>query len=225
MKIKYNYGNKSFNISPYTTEQEKAFLLLSSLEANSLDAGLNILDIEEELSKEEKIALLYKFRSISVGDVLPMSYTCKHCQQVNEIELELGEIVTEKELTDDRLKNAYKILTDENFQDFCNVQVDDLELDEYDELFEKAKNEIIQFNFIKTHNCLQCKGDNNFDISGDEEQVIENMSDDSLMSLYQAYSDLNFFGNYSKIDIDSMYPFERTIFIGLLNKTREDMNK
>jgi hypothetical protein len=51
------------------------------------------------------------------------------------------------------------------------------------------------------------------------------MSEDSLMSIYQTYNDLTFFGKYTKQDIDTLYPFERTILISLLNKTREDMTK
>ena len=43
------------------------------------------------------------------------------------------------------------------------------------------------------------------------------------MSIYRTYNDMCMFGNYNKKDIDSLYPFERTILIGLINKTREDM--
>ena len=51
------------------------------------------------------------------------------------------------------------------------------------------------------------------------------MSEDSAASMYQTYNDFVFHGKYSKLDIDSMYPFERTILISLLNKTIEEMNK
>ena len=50
------------------------------------------------------------------------------------------------------------------------------------------------------------------------------MSEDSLMTLYKSYNHLVFFGHYSKQDIDDMLPFERVIFIGLLNKTKEDLS-
>jgi hypothetical protein len=33
------------------------------------------------------------------------------------------------------------------------------------------------------------------------------------------------FGKYNKRDVDSLYPFERTILIGLINKTREEIKQ
>ena len=55
--------------------------------------------------------------------------------------------------------------------------------------------------------------------------IIEIMSDDTLMSLYKSYNFLIYFGHHTKEGVDSMYPFERSIFIGLLNKTKEDLEE
>jgi hypothetical protein len=51
------------------------------------------------------------------------------------------------------------------------------------------------------------------------------VSENTLFELYQFYNNLKFFGNYSLLEIDSMYPFERPIFMGLLNKTIDEKNK
>jgi len=51
------------------------------------------------------------------------------------------------------------------------------------------------------------------------------ISEDTLNNIYQVTSDLIFFSHYTKADIDGMLPFERNIFIGILNKTKEKLNE
>ena len=48
------------------------------------------------------------------------------------------------------------------------------------------------------------------------------VSESTLSSLYQLYHNLKYFGNYSIFEIDSMIPFERDIYMGLLSKTIEE---
>ena len=47
----------------------------------------------------------------------------------------------------------------------------------------------------------------------------------SLMTLYQFYSNMKFFGKFSIFELDEMLPFEREIYLGLLNKTLEERNQ
>ena len=69
-----------------------------------------------------------------------------------------------------------------------------------------------------------CRTSNFFNI-GSPKYIIEQLSDHTLMTLYKTYNNMMMFGNLTKTDIDNMYPFERTIFIGLITKTKEDMTK
>mgnify|MGYP003973076667 CR=1 FL=1 len=227
IKINHSYGNRSFDITPYTTAQEKDFLLLGSLEDTDLDSGLKILnianDIIDSLHKAEKIALLFKHRSVSVGDELNIKYTCSECKQVNESQISIGEMIIPG-IPDEDVIDQYKPLTDDNLQDFVKFSIDEMDLDEYDLLRQRISNAITKFDFLRDTACIQCKTVKYFDISKDD-NILDSMSDDSLMSIYQLYNDLTFHGKYSKLDIDSMYPFERTIFVGLLNKTREELNQ
>ena len=89
---------------------------------------------------------------------------------------------------------------------------------------DRIKRNQVKYNFVKKCSCLKCKSENSFYI-GDIKYIIESLSEDTLMSMYRTYNDMCMFGNYNKRDIDSLYPFERTILIGLINKTREDMKK
>lgn len=47
----------------------------------------------------------------------------------------------------------------------------------------------------------------------------------SLATLYNTYSNMKYYGKYSTFEIDSMIPFEREIYFGLLNKIKEDEAK
>jgi len=51
------------------------------------------------------------------------------------------------------------------------------------------------------------------------------MVESSLLSIYQFYSNMKFFGNYSIPEVDEMLPFERDIFYSLLVKLKEEQNK
>lgn len=225
-KIKYEYSGKIFYISPYTTLQEKDLLLMDSFDNKDVDIALEILGIEKDiivtLSNNEKIALLYKFREISIGSEIPIKFKCPHCEIPNELTISIEKLIENSNIKNDYVIDQYKTLTRENFQEFLNIDVDELEFDEYDIIFKEVKESITKFNFLRPCNCLGCKRVNYIDIS---KNVIEHLSEDSLIGLYQNYSDLVFFGKYTKQDIDSLYPFERSIVIGLLNKTREELSK
>ena len=228
LTILYEYSGKSFKLVPFTTEQEKDILLLTSLTDPNIDTALTICNAPEELIKEltvdEKTAMLLKYREISVGNEIQLSFTCKMCGSGNENSLDCSEIVGSSNITNPKIKDAFKEFKSDELQDFVNVDIDELDIDEYELLIDTVKDQVTKFNFIKPLTCQKCGKDNHVRIN-ELSFLIENLSDDSLMSMYQTYNDLSFFGTYSKLDIDSMYPFERTILVSLLNKTREEMNK
>lgn len=228
LKIKYEYSGKHFFLCPFNTSQEKELLLLGTIGESNIDNALSICNVDDNiissLSENEKIAMLYKFREISVGDEINLQFKCKHCGSGNENSLSILNIIESSNITNPKIKDAFKVLTNNNFNEFVNIDIDDLDVDEYDQIYEEVKNTITKFNYIKPIICQKC-GETNYTRIDTPSFVVDNLSDDSLISLYQTYNDLIFFGHYTKQDIDSLYPFERTILISLLNKTREDMNK
>jgi len=226
LKAKYEYSGKKFEITPYNTEQEKELLLLEALDSAEFDFALNVLNVPKEiiesLSEDEKISMLYKHRSISVGEEIPIKYKCGSCSQPNEQTLDITNIIHDSNIKNDKIIDRFKKVTDENVHEFINCDIDDLDIDEYEKLVHEVKSSVTKFDFIKKSSCIKCGKINTFDIRNN---VITYMSDDSLLSLYQTYNNLTFFGKYTKQDIDTLYPFERSIIIGLLNKTREELNK
>lgn len=229
-KIPVEVNSKKFLISPYNTKREKDILLMSSFGIFNVNEVLRLLDVDIEiinsLSLNEKKCLLYKFRETSVGDEIEIKFKCTNCAKTSEGVLETTNFDKQSLLNDDDILKIDKEVTEENLKDFLKNDIDilELDLDEYFNLIQRVKDNQTVFNFIKSCKCLNCKTDNFFDI-GDEKYIIEHLSENNLHSLYKTYNNMIMFGNMSKQDIDSMYPFERTIFIGLINKTKEDMNK
>jgi len=229
MKLKFKYSDRIVYLTPYNSKIERDILLYSSLsEELTLDGCLNILkdniQCDFELTDTEKIIILYKLRSISIGEEIPIRFVCDNCNAVNEQDINISNLVQDSNITDSLIKDSYKELTEDNFQDFINIDIDELDIDKYDELYERTKNEITKFNLSEFKTCHKCKNSIKIDFSSIK-YVIENMSEDTLISLYQCTNDLIFFSHYTRDDVENMLPFERTIFIELLNKTRENLNK
>lgn len=235
MKIPISIGAKKLLIAPYTTATEKELLLLSSFEVTDFDRVLELMDITfiepndiscEDLTQNEKKVLLYKLREISLGDEVNVFYNCEHCKSPNETVLDASNFVEDCKRNDPDIKKLAYSVTDENLNDFLinEIDIDELDIDEFDQLKERVKQNQYTFNFRKSVNCFNCKGPREFDLD-DPEYIIKIMSDDELMGLYKSYNFMVFFGKYTKEDVDKMLPFERTILIGLLMKTKEDLSQ
>lgn len=200
---------------------------MDSLENRDLRDALVLLGLSDEevkdLTIDEQIALMFYFRSISVGEQINIKYTCMKCNHPNEIAIDVSENVNDPK-SDIEVKQLFKPVTEDNLHEFVDIDLDELDIDEFEDLLQKVKDATVTFDFIKKTRCLKCGETNRIDFSNPE-KTLTYMSEDTLISLYQIYNDLSFFGKYTKADIDSMLPFERAIFIGLLNKTREELNK
>lgn len=226
MKIAFNIGSKTFLIEPYRTYQEKDILLLSSFEVDDIERVLDVLNFktEYELTEQEKKVILYKHREISIGDDINIKFKCKECGQGNEAVITASNFITDSILHDSDVKKINKVVLDENLHEFVDIDVDELDILDFDILKKRVQENQIQIDFIKKTKCLKCKEEHLFDI-GQSKYIIEVMSEDELMSLYKTYSSMIYFGHFTKDDIDNMYPFERSVFVGLLNKLKEDLAK
>ena len=229
-KYPVEINGKKLLIHPYDTEKEKDLLIMSSFEIYDIDEILRVLGLEyselEKLTENEKKVLLYKFREISVGDEINVKFKCTYCKAPNETSISCTDLIQNNHLDPD-IKILDDEVTDDNIKEFLYIEQeekDNLDLDEYEKLLDRIKRNQVKYNFVKKCSCLKCKSENSFYI-GDIKYIIESLSEDTLMSMYRTYNDMCMFGNYNKRDIDSLYPFERTILIGLINKTREDMKK
>lgn len=221
-------NDKKIMIEPYNTEREKDILIMSSFEIYDIDEILRVLGVSDEnisiLTENEKKVLLYKFREISVGDEILIKFKCSECGQFQDGVIKISDLIISGS---NKYKQLDEEVTDSNihlFVDLSEEEINNLDIDEYEQLIEDIKASQVKYDFIKKCNCIKCQTPNSFFIE-DTKYIIESLSEDTLMSMYRTYNDMCMFGNYNKKDIDSLYPFERTILIGLINKTKEDMSK
>jgi len=99
--------------------------------------------------------------------------------------------------------------------------IDNLSLEDYNSLLSFIKESRTYFEFFNIKTCPYCG--TNIKIKMDStEFVIENLSEDSLVSFYKSVSDMNYFGKFTKEDIYKMLPFERNIYSGLLQVQIEE---
>jgi hypothetical protein len=235
MQIPFIYGDKKINLTPYNTLQEKNILLYNSFCENDINGVLNILkdniDIDlTELSEIEKKLILYKLRVISVGDDINVKYKCK-CGKANESVLNIPfpkdkkiESTYKKFNLNINLKNMVGKFEDVvNHVDISEEELDEMDLNIYEDLEQHIKNNFVNIDLTANAKCFSCGHLTSFNIS-DEKSIIESLSEDSLMSLYMCISDMIYYSHYNKSDIDTMLPFERTIFYELLLKTKKENN-
>jgi hypothetical protein len=224
MRIKFTYGPKTYYLEPYTTAQEKELILIQAytdaVDVENLDDALRICKFEGDirsLTLQEKILLLWKYREISISDKIEVKFHCPHCGSLCENSINISNLYTPA------LEPSETVY--DNMDETGEVNIsDDADLDDYINASKDIVKHIGHYNFVKSCKCLKCKKDININLS-DPKFVLDNMSDKSLQGMYSQYNTLVYFGHYTKLDIDSMYPFERDVLSGILEKTLKDLNK
>lgn len=229
-QIPVELNSKKLLIKPYTSKIEKDILIMSTFEVFDMKEVLRILELDENilnsLSENEMKVLLYKYRESSLGDEIQIKFKCKECNKQNEGSIIASEFIIQSKRNDSDILKIDKEVTEDNLKDFLieDINIEELDIDEYESLIIRVKENQNTFNFVKECKCLFCRKQNYFNI-GSPKYIIEQLSDHTLMTLYKTYNNMMMFGNLTKTDIDNMYPFERTIFIGLISQTKEDLTK
>ena len=167
--IKYGFeeSQRSFDLIPYKSWQEREILLAISLNeeeftTNGIDKifeylTTNIIPKENyDISKEEKIYLLYMLRSISIGESINTKNICSECNKPFDTELEINDFLKPP-------KEFNKTLSIDNFTLYFK---DTFRKSEIEEFFYKIKNNI---NSIETTDIDEIKEFiENLDIEFDE---------------------------------------------------------
>jgi len=249
MKFKYGsiYGFKEIEVSQYTTKQEKAILVMlmqdvEHVNFDILDEALLIIGYDKEtianFTRYEKRIILLKCRELSLGDDISFNFTCNKCHAVNNTLAKVDDFFTNKINVDHKPKKypnfsiveQYNDLTDKSIdiEDYLRIHdgskvstdiIDNMDAIEFEDIYDEIETKTIKF---KSNIIGYCQCGNHVPINLSDNFIVENMSEDTIQSIYKTYSDLIYFGKYSKQDIDTLIPFERTIFVGMLNNTRKE---
>lgn len=226
IKVPITIYSKTYWLSPYTSQQEKDILIMLSFEVRDINKYLDVLGFYDykDLSLIEKKLILWKLREISLGNEVNIKYTCDKCSQYVETTLQADNFITPGLRDDPQIKKLSKEVNDDTLHEFVDVpqsDLDNLDLNRYEALTQVVRDNQIEIDFIREATCLSCSAVKPFDMSSTE-YILDSLSDENLSSIYRVYSHLTYFGNYTKDDIDKMYPFERTIFIGLLHSIKNE---
>lgn len=221
------FRNHKVEFQPYTSRQEKDILLACSTGVHDeIDQALVICGIQDKiirfLTLDEKIVLLYKLREVSVGDEMPAKFVCPHCHQPVETYIKIGDVFVEPKKKSPWVRDPG--IADAAPEACFKEGYGDLDYDRYLFLKNNIKDYISTFNFNPEVRCSACGNSTNLNISNPK-FVLANMSEESITSLYKSYTSLVFNGRFSLQDIDSMYPFERMIYIAQIKQLIEERNK
>jgi len=196
------------NFNPYTTEQEKNALIQTMESSFTLVKICKILGIEAANELEAE-AFIFKLREISVADLIEITHTCKNCGYQDFFNLSIPKMFF-KDLVED-----YKIIEDidELDEDFINNK----SLTEYNELennIDETNRKI--FDPICELFCKKCG--TGFRTKPEVPNIISKYP---IKNIFEQYLDISTFTNMTKRDTDTMIPYEREIFLGLI-QVKED---
>ena len=195
------------SLKKYTSAQELEALTLPD---ESLPSEiLEVLSDIKPLNELEALALIYKLREISVSDLIEITIPCGHCEYMNIYNIEIEEYFST--VPDSLLPPG--IFTE--VEDIINTKkADDLILKEYFKIKkELLSNSTTIFSASIKRKCDKCK--ESLDISIAPLSII---SKSSLGSIFKEYVDISYYSNMTKLDVDSMYPFQREITLNLLSE-------
>lgn len=207
-----DFKSRLDSLQPYNTSQEKDAVIYSMSQHNIMElckklGGNPINSLEAE-------SFIYKLREKSVGDYIEVTSSCVSCNQHDVFYLNIAEMFNFEELD-----NTIPIGLFESTSELPDEEnINNMNLDDFSQL-EKS----IEFNNAKIFNpCIikKCKKCNeNMIIKVPYKDIISKFS---IKNIFEQYVDISTFTNMTKKDTDSMLPYEREIFLGLIQSKEDD---
>jgi hypothetical protein len=230
MKKVLKYNGKVISLLPYNTLTERDILLYTSgeydfeslMEIVKDNITFNSPHTYDELSYTEKLNILLELRNGSVGEVFSFIKKCDKCNNNYEADVSFNNVITEGKLEKFEDIELYEAFSD-NYQKYVDFNIDDLDIDVYDKLIDYIDKNKTKFNFITESKCIHCGHTNHIKLT--EKHLVENLSEDTLANFYQSIASMVYYGHYTKLDIDSMLPFERSIYLSIVNEEIKKANQ
>ncbi len=204
------------SMESYTTLQEKEALLVS--DDDPIEKIVKEITDIEPINEKEAEAILVKSREISVSNKIEYVVSCKNCGATNNFN-----VSTEPFFNFDIDYHYHNNLIPKGIFEspddiINNTEADNISLREYNELDDMIaqQNETI-FTKISFQMCRTCKTE--IKIKIDPRDIF---SKSSIKSIYRDYVNISMYSNNSKLDIDTLYPFERELFNNLIAEKMED---
>ena len=210
------FREKLGKLKRYTTKQEKDFLLLEE-DATLTQQLKTVSDVKAD-NEYEALAFLFKLREISVSNLVEIPKSCS-CGYINSFTIDINDMFN---FTPEFIPN-YEMMAVGIFMsadEIINTNILDSliikDLKTLNELIFKRSQEIFSPKIIKE--CQKCN--TSLELYFNPASLI---SKSNPAMIYKEYVDISYYSSITKQDIDSMYPFEREIFLSLLSeKLKED---
>lgn len=227
-------SGETIKLSPVSSQIEKAALEIQAIQEDeelAFNEICKLYKIPQNLPESIKLASLLKVREISNGADYSIKYKCPRCRQITE------SIVMLDDMLDFSLFDQVERFRDLKLRDLGELNFDNIEMHNSPTFFKDAnprnledlkditlslKARIPKLKDSKTCNCAICRFENLVEI--DKSFILKALSDHSISSMYQAYHKLVVNG-FSKLDVDSMLPFEREVQLGLIDRMIDEYRK
>ncbi len=218
-----NLKQISNNLKSYRTKHERDALLYVTDTEFNYQTLLEKLGVEksiaENLSDKECEYLIFKLRSISVGEMIEFQYECGNCKKTTVAASNIDDMFADPIHTDIPEGLFYDEHIDESIEHMETVKnIEELSITEYDELYNKFEdNNKVLFNSNAVTNCVLCGTQTIIPIAASD--IISKIT---IKSLYENITELMYYSNNGYNDIMEMIPFEREIIISLINSIKEN---
>lgn len=231
-------SGESVKLSPISSQIEKSALEAQAIQEDEDIAFRHICKlygVPENLSEDLKLACLLKIREISNGGDCHLKYKCPKCNRVTESVIMLEDML-DFSLFDkiERYKDAkLKDIGELDLQDPESIKMSDVfdyfeqrpnlkNMEDVKDLALSLKARFPKFKHTMTSRCILCGFENLVNV--DRQFVIKSLSTHSIAAMYQVYHKLVING-FTKLDVDSMLPFEREIQSGLIDQAVQNLKQ
>lgn len=217
---KKQYKEYLDSVSRYSTYQEKEACLLSlNPDFNDPIEYAETLGINPKPSNNlEAIAMIFKSREKSVDEFISITLKCEHCDLTTIYGIPIKSLFFNED-EDNCIDESIPVkLYEEPFEiEKEGYNIDDLSIEEFSKLEEKIlKNNKLIFSLTTDVTCKKCRLNNKISIN--YKDIISKFT---IKNIYEQYLDITQFTHMNKSDVDKLPPFEREIFINLI-QDRED---
>lgn len=131
-------SNKKVRYRPYLVKEEKVLLLANeSQDQNSIMSAITdtvLACVNEEVRREELTTfdleyMFVKIRSKSVGEKIEMYYSCNHCEQENEVMIDLEQVECEIEERNQMIELTDEITVEIGYPSYDRIDIETNETD------------------------------------------------------------------------------------------------
>lgn len=223
----FNLGTKTIHVQPYNTRLELDVIETNRFsELNEDDCEIIVNEIiskctnaePSELSKYEKIAIVFFIRAITIGDELSINYTCPCCGSKNHKIVNLSDVFSEPCKFSDTIKPKF-MSNDEYMNVNIESEIDsDMDIEEFENL------NLFDYYFIYNEKinllCSKCNTESHTSIIT-YKQCVDFFSEETFESLTSWIHILVYSDSHSRSDVLEMTPIERMMEINYFNKQTE----